>query len=120
RVAGDPALHGHQELGRRGRRDADAVADHAAIGHRLGARLPAPVPAADAVQRLAGTAARADRLGPGGPGRLGQRAVRRPRTRLGLYALFEKRRRGRLKTDLKSLTMSFMEASSAVRARSVP
>ena len=79
-----------------------------------------PVPAADAVQRLAGPAARPDRLGPGGPRRLGQRAVRRPRPRVGLYALFEKRRRRRLSSGLTSLTMSFMEASSAVRARSVP
>ena len=35
------------------------------------ARFRAPLPAAGAVQRLAGTPARADRLGPGGPGRVG-------------------------------------------------
>ena len=82
RLAGDPALDGHPQQRRRGRGDADAVADHAAARDRLGARLPAPVPAADAVQRLAGPAARPDRLGAGGPRRLGQRAVRRsPRWR---------------------------------------
>ena len=46
-----------------------------------------PVPAADAVQRLAGPPARADRLGSGGPRRVGQRAVRDPRAVLGFRAL---------------------------------
>ncbi len=69
----DPALD-HDEEQLRGRRhDPDAVADHAAAGDHLGARLHPPLPPPPAVQRLAGPAARADRLGPDHPRRLGLR-----------------------------------------------
>src|SRR5262249_34334831 len=127
RVAGDPALDGDAQLGCRRGGDADALADHAAARDHLGAGLPATLPAAATVQRVAGPAARSDRLGAGRTCRLGVRPVRRSGAWLGVYLLFEARRRRRVKnlptrqeSALSFRTMSFTAVSSDVRARSVP
>ena len=45
RLAGDPALHRHPQLGRRGRRHADDLADHAVARDHHGAGLHPPLPA---------------------------------------------------------------------------
>ena len=66
------------------------------LGDRLRAGLPAPLPAPHAVQRLAGPAARPDRLGADHPRRLGLRRVRPPLPRVGVHPLHPSRRDRRI------------------------
>ena len=74
-----------------------------------------------AVQRLAGPAARADRLGAGDPGRVGLSAVRRAGAVLGVHALPAARCRRRLSSAL-SIPHHVIHRGliRRVRARSVP